>query len=59
TAFGGGAYFAKCASYSHNFAKPDRTNTRRMFLARVLTGKSTPGNASMRVPPPGFDTTTE
>jgi len=29
------------------------------FSARVLVGKTTAGNASMRVCPPGFDTTGE
>ena len=30
-----------------------------MFLARVLIGKTHPGNPSMKVPPQGFDTTTD
>jgi hypothetical protein len=30
-----------------------------MFLARVLIGKTHPGNSSMKVPPAGYDTTTD
>lgn len=30
-----------------------------MFLARVLIGKTYIGNSSMKVPPEGFDTTTD
>jgi hypothetical protein len=30
-----------------------------MFLARVLTGKSCVGTPVMKVPPQGFDTTTD
>jgi hypothetical protein len=30
-----------------------------MFVARVLIGKTTIGNPSMKTRPPGFDTTTD
>lgn len=30
-----------------------------MFIARVLIGKTCVGNNSMRVPPTGYDTTTD
>ena len=30
-----------------------------MFLARVLVGKSVLGNKAMRVPPTGYDSTTD
>ena len=30
-----------------------------MFLARVLIGKTCVGNSSMKVPPPGYDTTSD
>ena len=30
-----------------------------MFIARVLIGKTCVGNASMKVPPESFDTTTD
>ncbi|CAF4505891.1 unnamed protein product [Rotaria magnacalcarata] len=56
-AFGQGCYFARDALYSHNYALPDRNGIRRMFLARVLIGNTTQGNSTMRVAPPGYDTT--
>jgi hypothetical protein len=72
-ALGQGCYFARDSLYSHSYALPDRSGIRRMFLgklnftlysiylffvlARVLVGNTTQGNPSMRVPPPGFDTT--
>ncbi|CAF4770732.1 unnamed protein product, partial [Rotaria socialis] len=52
-----GCYFARDALYSHNYALPDRNGIRRMFLARVLIGNTTQGNSTMRVAPPGYDTT--
>lgn len=51
-AFGKGAYFARDASYSNNYAAPDGNGYRRMYHARVLTGEYTVGNSSMIVPPP-------
>jgi hypothetical protein len=30
-----------------------------MFLSKVLVGKSTLGNSSMKVPPTGYDSTTD
>ncbi|CAF2757652.1 unnamed protein product [Rotaria sp. Silwood2] len=56
-AFGQGCYFARDSLYSHSYALPDRNGIRRMFLARVLVGKTTQGNSGMRVPPSGYDTT--
>ncbi|CAF0739027.1 unnamed protein product [Adineta steineri] len=56
-AFGQGCYFARDSVYSHSYSLPDRNGIRRMFLARVLVGNTTQGNSSMRVAPPGFDTT--
>ena len=58
-AYGHGVYFHAQAQYSHNYAKPDASGQRSMFLARVLIGKASPGNSKMKVPPPGFDTTTD
>ncbi|XP_043926428.1 protein mono-ADP-ribosyltransferase TIPARP [Protopterus annectens] len=52
TMFGQGSYFAKKASYSHNFSKKSIEGTHYMFLAKVLTGKYTVGNPSIRRPPP-------
>ncbi|CAF4678828.1 unnamed protein product, partial [Rotaria socialis] len=52
-AYGNGCYFSASAEYSHNFAIPNSFGERHMFLAKVLTGKSTIGNPSMKVPPTG------
>ncbi|XP_078684002.1 protein mono-ADP-ribosyltransferase PARP14-like isoform X2 [Branchiostoma floridae x Branchiostoma belcheri] len=52
-AIGKGTYFATNASYSAGgYASPDASGHKRLFLAKVLTGLSTPGNSSMIVPPP-------
>ncbi|CAF4280203.1 unnamed protein product, partial [Adineta steineri] len=58
-AYGCGVYFHSHASYSHQYAKTSGTNGRTMFLARVLIGKTCPGNSQMKVPPSGYDTTTD
>ncbi|CAF3715315.1 unnamed protein product [Rotaria socialis] len=58
-AYGNGCYFSASAKYSHNFAIPNSFGERHMFLAKVLTGKSTIGNPSMKVPPTGYDSTTD
>ncbi|MBN3324633.1 PARPT polymerase, partial [Atractosteus spatula] len=52
TMFGQGSYFARKAVYSHNFSKRSPKGIHCMFLAKVLTGKFTVGNPSMRRPPP-------
>ncbi|XP_044288832.1 protein mono-ADP-ribosyltransferase TIPARP [Varanus komodoensis] len=52
TMFGQGSYFARKASYSHNFSKRSPKGVHYMFLAKVLTGRYTVGNHSMRRPPP-------
>ncbi|KAA0714841.1 TCDD-inducible poly [ADP-ribose] polymerase [Triplophysa tibetana] len=52
TMFGQGSYFARKAIYSHNFSKRSPRGVHYMFLAKVLTGKFTVGNPSMRRPPP-------
>lgn len=58
--YGVGVYFSKNASYSHNYARMSPNNNKRcMFLVKVLVGKSTLGNKDMRVPPIGFDSTTD
>lgn len=61
TMFGQGSYFAKKSSYSHNFSKKSLDGVHYMFLAKVLTGKYTVGNPSMRRPPPlnPLDTTSD
>ncbi|MED6244298.1 hypothetical protein ATANTOWER_003366 [Ataeniobius toweri] len=52
TMFGQGSYFARRALYSHNFSKRSPKGVHCMFLAKVLTGRFTVGNSSMRRPPP-------
>ncbi|XP_012730277.2 protein mono-ADP-ribosyltransferase TIPARP [Fundulus heteroclitus] len=52
TMFGQGSYFARRAFYSHNFSKRSPKGVHCMFLAKVLTGRFTVGNSSMRRPPP-------
>eukprot|EP00005_Dracoamoeba_jomungandri_P007577 CAMPEP_0174271298 /NCGR_PEP_ID=MMETSP0439-20130205/47433_1 /TAXON_ID=0 /ORGANISM="Stereomyxa ramosa, Strain Chinc5" /LENGTH=573 /DNA_ID=CAMNT_0015361221 /DNA_START=225 /DNA_END=1942 /DNA_ORIENTATION=- len=42
TRCGNGIYFAVWSDYSVGFAKPDRENSRYMFVSRVLVGKSCP-----------------
>ena len=45
-------YFARDASYSHNYSAPDANSQRYMYYAQVLTGEYTVGDSSMRAPPP-------
>ncbi|CAJ0943456.1 unnamed protein product [Ranitomeya imitator] len=52
TMFGQGSYFARKASYSHNFSKRSQKGVHYMFLAKVLTGRYIVGNHTMRRPPP-------
>ncbi|KFQ24862.1 TCDD-inducible poly [ADP-ribose] polymerase, partial [Mesitornis unicolor] len=52
TMFGQGSYFARKASYSHNFSKRSAKGVHYMFLAKVLIGRYTVGNHTMRRPPP-------
>ncbi|CAF2131733.1 unnamed protein product [Rotaria magnacalcarata] len=60
TVYGQGAYFSANASYSHNYAKPSTQNSERyMFVVSVIVGKSTLGNTNMKIPPAGFDSTTD
>ncbi|CAF0879399.1 unnamed protein product [Adineta ricciae] len=58
-AYGHGVYFHTDASYSHSYAKPGVSGERTMFLARVLIGRTHVGNSQMKVPPQGYDTTTD
>ncbi|XP_036410239.1 protein mono-ADP-ribosyltransferase TIPARP-like isoform X2 [Megalops cyprinoides] len=51
TMFGQGSYFARKAIYSHNFSRRSPKGVHYMFLAKVLTGRFTLGNPSMRRPP--------
>lgn len=56
-ALGAGVYFSSSATYSHGYTRPNATGERCMFIARILVGKTTAGNPSMKTPPPGFDST--
>ncbi|KAK7910394.1 hypothetical protein WMY93_015078 [Mugilogobius chulae] len=51
--YGKGVYFAISAKYSAHdkYSKPDSAGLRRMYVARVLTGRHTLGNSSMVAPP--------
>ncbi|CAG2244514.1 PARP7S [Mytilus edulis] len=52
TVFGEGSYFARDASYSHNYTKASSDfGDRYMFRAKVLVGKFTQGSRTYRRPP--------
>ena len=51
TAYGEGSYFARDASYSHNYTKASESGERYMFRAKVLVGKFTQGRSDYRRPP--------
>ncbi|EPY78368.1 hypothetical protein CB1_001103008 [Camelus ferus] len=53
TMFGQGSYFAKKASYSHNFSKKSSKGVHFMFLAKVLTGRI-PEGVCLQGPPKPF-----
>ncbi|CAF3561359.1 unnamed protein product [Rotaria sp. Silwood1] len=57
--YGCGVYFHVQASYSHQYAQPNSAGERTIFLARVLIGKTCKGDKTMKVPPSGYDTTTD
>ncbi len=59
TLYGFGVYFSSNAAYSHGYTKPNAKGQRCMFVARVLVGKTTKGNSSMKIRPLGFDSTTD
>ncbi|NXL35712.1 PAR12 polymerase, partial [Glaucidium brasilianum] len=50
TVYGKGSYFARDASYSDNYCR-ENSNTKTMFLARVLVGEFTLGSSSYVRPP--------
>ncbi|XP_078529413.1 zinc finger CCCH-type antiviral protein 1-like [Lissotriton helveticus] len=50
TVYGKGSYFARDASYSHNYCNSNSTS-RTMFLARILVGDFVNGDASYTRPP--------
>ncbi|KAA0722939.1 TCDD-inducible poly [ADP-ribose] polymerase [Triplophysa tibetana] len=57
TVYGVGTYFAVSASYSANplYSIPKSDGTQLMFVARVLTGRYTQGQGTMKAPPNNFD----
>ncbi|XP_042257467.1 protein mono-ADP-ribosyltransferase PARP14-like [Thunnus maccoyii] len=57
--FGKGVYFAVNADYSaRGYSSADAAGLKRLYVARVLTGRYTVGKSSMRAPPPrGSDPT--
>ncbi|CAF2747523.1 unnamed protein product [Rotaria sp. Silwood2] len=59
TAYGVGVYFSLNAAYSHDYTQPNVNEERCMFVSRVLIGKTTKGNSSMKTRPLGFDSTTD
>ncbi|CAF0950887.1 unnamed protein product [Rotaria sp. Silwood1] len=59
TVYGFGVYFSSNASYSHGYTHANENGKRCMFIARVLVGKTTKGNSSMKTRPLGFDSTTD
>ncbi|XP_026724296.1 poly [ADP-ribose] polymerase 12-like [Athene cunicularia] len=50
TVYGKGSYFARDASYSDNYCR-ENSNSKTMFLARVLVGEFTLGSSSYVRPP--------
>lgn len=57
--YGKGVYFAVSAKYSaQRFSPADSSGLKRLYVARVLTGRYIVGTADMRAPPPrGTDRT--
>ncbi|KAM9311443.1 protein mono-ADP-ribosyltransferase PARP12-like [Gastrophryne carolinensis] len=51
TAYGKGDYFARDASYSHNYCRSADSSQCTMFVARVLVGDSTRGSSTYLRPP--------
>ncbi|XP_033107607.1 protein mono-ADP-ribosyltransferase PARP11-like [Anneissia japonica] len=50
-AYGQGAYFARKAKYSNDYAEANICNMKKMFVARALVGVYTLGTRDMRRPP--------
>ncbi|XP_007542434.1 poly [ADP-ribose] polymerase 14-like [Poecilia formosa] len=59
TAFGKGVYFAVNANFSAvHYSLADELGLKRLYVARVITGRYTVGNSTMKAPPPrGTDPT--
>ena len=54
---GAGVYFSSDAGYSHGYTRVNPSGERCMFLVRVLVGRTTAGNSTMKTAPAGFDST--
>jgi len=59
TLYGHGVYFATNAKYSDPYTRLNQANERCMFVVSVLIGRSIRGDSSMKVPPTGYDSTTD
>ncbi|CAF3433373.1 unnamed protein product [Rotaria socialis] len=59
TLYGHGVYFSSNAQYSHAYAVPNKHGERCMFFARVLIGRTTLGDNTMKVCPKQYHTTTD
>ncbi|CAF3210279.1 unnamed protein product [Rotaria socialis] len=59
TVYAQGVYFATNAKYSHDYIRANQNNERCMFVVLILVEKSILGNTSMKVPPKGYDSTTD
>lgn len=49
--WGDGAYFARDAKYSHDYAATLPTGQKQMFVVQVATGRWTQGQPGMKMPP--------
>jgi len=55
-AIGNGVYFAASSNYSiRGYCPADGSGNKHIYLARVLTGKSAPGQSGLKEPPQGYD----
>ncbi|CAF1433138.1 unnamed protein product [Adineta ricciae] len=57
--YGVGLYFSSNAAYCSRFCEANLNGERCMFVARVLIGRATQGDRSIRSRPIGFDSTTD
>ncbi|KAG8438725.1 hypothetical protein GDO86_005063 [Hymenochirus boettgeri] len=58
TVYGQGSYFARDASYSHNYSSPTAAGKRTMFVARVLVGDFVNGDSTFKRPPLRYGSST-
>ena len=50
--YGEGIYFARDASSSSGYSRPDENGLKVIYLAQVLTGEYTKGTRNTLIPPP-------